>query len=385
MSPETTAKLKLLDQVRHEVRVRQYAYSTEKTYVHWVRTFVLFHGKRHPREMGPLEVKAFLTHLAVNRNVSASTQNQALCALVFLYRHVLEQDLGELGDYAWSKRPPRVPVVLTVDEVEAVLGGMKGVPRLIAELMYGTGMRVSEVMRLRVHDLDFQRGIISIRDAKGGKDRTATLPEVHVPALRAQLEHAKKVHEKDLREGFGKVALPYALREKYPHAETAWGWQYVFPSSNRSVDPHGGVTRRHHVYPSTIQNGVKGAAREAGMTKHVKTHTLRHSFATHLLESGTDIRTIQTLLGHSDVKTTMIYTHVVKQGPLGVTSPIDRMYARGNLTDLKAPEPVPIEAPAEPVVFWPRVIPLLGRWLRSAAAWVVAMGIARGDGGDLAG
>lgn len=319
--------------VRKELKVRRYAYSTEKTYVSWIIRFIRFHGTRHPRELGEPEIKAFLTHLAVNRRCSASTQNQALCAIVFLYKKVLQIELDDFSGYAWSKRPPRVPVVLTVEEISALLSGMSGIPWVIATLMYGTGMRVKEALLLRVHDVDFQRMIITIRDGKGGKDRVAALPECLVQPLQDHLPKVKALHEQDLKNKVGAVWLPYALAEKYPNAATAWGWQFIFPSGKLSTDPRAGVVRRHHLYPSTVQRAVKKAATQAGIAKHVKTHTLRHSFATHLMESGADIRTIQQLLGHSDVKTTEIYTHVVKKGPLGVQSPADRLR-------LVAPEPI---------------------------------------------
>ena len=327
MSATQEKKPKLMDQMRHAIRVRHYSYATEKTYVHWVVDFIHFHQKRHPAEMKEPEVRAYLTHLAADRNVAASTQKQALCAIVFLYRHVLKLPLEEIGDYVWAKKPPKLPVVLTREEVAAVLGLMKGVQRLIARLMYGTGMRISEALRLRVHDLDFDRGIITIRDAKGSKDRTCTLPECLHDDLEAQLRHAAELHRKDLADGYGTVELPYALSRKYRNADREWGWQFVFPSWNLSVDPRSDVKRRHHVFPSTVQRAIRKAAQEAGIVKHVKSHSMRHSFATHLLENGTDIRTIQQLLGHRHLETTMIYTHVICRGALGVASPLDSIPA----------------------------------------------------------
>lgn len=255
----------------------------------------------------------------------SAPQNQALCALIFLYKHVLQIEIGDLGDVAWVQRPPRLPDVLTVDEVTALLARLDGVHLLLARLMYGTGMRVIEVLRLRVKDIDIPRGQIVVRDGKGGKDRVAVLPRCLIHDLEAQLAHAKRLHDADLAAGHGSVGLPYALERKYPRAPWSWHWQYVFPSHCLSRDPHSGVVRRHHLFPNILQRAIGKAAREAGIAKHVKTHTLRHSFATHLLESGTDIRTIQTMLGHNDVKTTMIYTHVVKNGPYGVASPLDRL------------------------------------------------------------
>ena len=322
--PETT-KPRLLDQVRQELRLRHYAYRTERTYIDWIKQYIFHHNKKHPAEMGAAEVREFLGHLATNKNVALSTQNQALCALVFLYKHVLEMELGDLGDVAWVKRPRRLPDVLTVEEVVDVLSRLTGVQSLLARLMYGTGMRIIEVLRLRVKDIDFGRNQIVVRDSKGGKDRVAVLPKILIPELEAQLTHAKALHQADLREGFGSVELPYALERKYPKLPWAWSWQYVFPSEILSKDPRSGVVRRHHVYPNILQRAVRTAAREAGINKHVKTHTFRHSFATHLLESGTDIRTIQEMLGHEDLNTTMIYTHVVKNGPYGVASPLERL------------------------------------------------------------
>jgi integron integrase len=316
---------KLLDQVRRELRVLHYAYRTERTYLHWIKRYLHFHKMRHPREMGAPEIKQYISYLATDRNIAAATQNQALCALIFLYKRVLEIDVGELGDVTWVKRPPRMPDVLTVEEVVDVLSRLEGVQRLLGHLMYGTGMRVIEVLRLRVKDIDMVRGQILVRDSKGGKDRVAILPRILISDIEAQLDHTKQLHLADLAAGFGSVGLPYALERKYPEAQWNWRWQYVFPSEKLSKDPVSGVMRRHHLYPNILQRAVREAARSAGINKHVKTHTLRHSFATHLLESGTDIRTIQEMLGHENLNTTMIYTHVVKNGPYGVTSPLDRL------------------------------------------------------------
>ncbi len=318
-------KPRLMDQVREELRVRHYAYRTERTYIDWIKRYIFYHQKRHPKDMGPAEVRAFLGYLADQRNVAASTQNQALCALVFLYKHVLEIDLGDLGDVAWVKRPPRLPAVLTVEEVTDILSRLTGVQSLLGRLMYGTGMRVIEALRLRVKDIDIPRGQIVVRDSKGGKDRVAVLPRILIPELEAQIAKAKKLHDADLAAGFGSVELPYALERKYPKLPWSWHWQFVFPSDVLSQDPRSGITRRWHLYPNILQRAIRKAAREAGINKHVKTHTLRHSFATHLLEAGTDIRTIQEMLGHEDLNTTMIYTHVVKNGPYGVASPLDRI------------------------------------------------------------
>jgi len=324
-SSSSSSPPRLYDQVRNELRVLHYSYRTEKTYLHWIQRYIHFHGKKHPKDMGPVEVKQYLSHLAADKNVAAATQNQALCAIVFLYKRVLEIELGDLGDVAWVKRPPRLPDVLTSEEIVDVLSRLEGVQRLLGHLMYGTGMRVIEALRLRVKDIDIPRGQILVRDSKGGKDRVAILPKILIPDLEAQLEHAKKQHDDDLVAGYGSVGLPYALERKYPKAPWNWQWQYVFPSARLSKDPASGAIRRHHLFPNILQRAIKEAARTAGINKHVKTHTLRHSFATHLLESGTDIRTIQDMLGHEDLNTTMIYTHVVKNGPYGVTSPLDRL------------------------------------------------------------
>lgn len=311
--------------VQSALRIQHYSYRTEKTYLHWIGRYIRFHHGRNPAEMGVPEIRKYLSYLAVDNNISASTQNQALCAIVFLYKRVLEVDLGDLGDVEWVKRPPRLPEVLTTEEVVDVLSNLQGVKRLLGQLMYGTGMRISEALRLRVKDIDLQRNLILIRDSKGGKDRVAVLPQILVPDLMDQLDCTKAQHTKDLADGYGSVGLPYALERKYPEAAWNWRWQYVFPSERLSRDPVSGVIRRHHLYPNILQRAIREAARAAGIKKHVKTHTLRHSFATHLLESGTDIRTIQDMLGHEDLNTTMIYTHVVKNGPYGVTSPLDRL------------------------------------------------------------
>ncbi len=313
---------KLLDQVRDVLRLKHYALRTEEAYVDWIRRFILFHHKRHPREMGAAEITAFLTHLAVVDNVAASTQNQALAALLFLYREVLQQDLGPV-EPVHAKKPQRLPVVLTREEVRQVLNQMQGTHQLMAKLLYGTGMRLMECVRLRVKDVDFARREILVREGKGEKDRVTMLPESIIPALQAHLERVRQLHQRDLVDGYGAVYLPYALERKYPNAAREWGWQYIFPASRLSADPRTGVKRRHHVDESGLQKAVRAAAQAAGIVKPVGPHTFRHSFATHLLESGQDIRTVQELLGHADVKTTMIYTHVLNRGPLGVRSPLD--------------------------------------------------------------
>lgn len=314
---------KLLDQLRESLQVRHYSLRTEDAYLDWVRRFILFHGKRHPRDMGAPEVQAFLSHLAVDRRVSPSTQNQAKAALLFLYRHLLEVDLPWLAEVVQAKRQPRLPTVLTPGEVRALLDQMEGAMGLLVQVLYGTGMRLMEGLRLRVKDVEFERREIVVREGKGGKDRVTMLPERLIAPLRAHLDRVRALHERDLEEGFGEVFLPEALAEKWKAAPRAWGWQWVFPSAQRSVDPRSGVTRRHHLQPESVQKAVRLAARTAELVKPVTPHVLRHSFATHLLASGHDIRTVQELLGHKDVATTMIYTHVLNRGGRGVASPLD--------------------------------------------------------------
>ncbi|WP_298218059.1 integron integrase [Halothiobacillus sp.] len=318
-----TPSPKLLDQVRDLIRTKHYSIRTENQYLQWIRRFILFHGKRHPRDMGAPEVEAFLSHLAVSRDVAASTQNQALSALLFLYREVLGIDLPWLDNVTRAKRPQRLPVVLSRDEVRAVLDRMSGVYGLMASLLYGTGMRLMECVRLRVKDVDFARGEILIRDGKGAKDRVTMLPESLVPALQSHLNQRRAIFEDDLRAGKAGVYLPNALAVKYPGAPIEWGWQYVFVSGSYSMDPRSGAERRHHLDEKLLQRAMKKAVRAADLAKPATPHTLRHSFATHLLERGQDIRTIQALLGHKDVATTMIYTHVLNKGGRGVVSPLD--------------------------------------------------------------
>ena len=316
---------RLLQRVHEAIRVRHYSRRTEEAYVHWIKRLIYFHGKRHPDSMGEAEVTAFLNHLAVDRHVAAATQNQALSAILFLYKAVLGRELLWLDGVQRPTRPPRVPVVLTRAEVERLLVSLSGTKWLIASLLYGAGLRVMEGLRLRVKDVELSYRQVLVRDGKGEKDRVTVLPEKLVEPLRAHLERVRLLHARDLREGFGEVSLPYALARKYPRAGKEWHWQYVFPSGHRSADPEDGTMRRHHLYDSVPQRAIKEAARTAGIAKPVSCHTLRHSFATHLLESGSDIRTVQELLGHSDVSTTMIYTHVLNKGGRGVTSPLDRM------------------------------------------------------------
>ena len=315
---------KLIDQVRDRLRVKHYSIRTEQVYVDWIKRYIFFHDKRHPKELGAEELEAFLTHLAVAGKVSASTQNQAKSALLFLYREVLGMQLPWLENITQAKAPKRLPVVLTVSEVQALLSHLKGTHLLIASLLYGGGMRLMEAVRLRVKDVEFSRREILVREGKGFKDRVTMLPEAVVASLKAHLAKVKILHGEDLAQGYGEVYLPYALDKKFPTAGRDWGWQYVFPSKNLSVDPRSGKTRRHHVDEKGVQRAVKQAVRDAEIVKPATPHTFRHSFATHLLQSGYDIRTVQELLGHSDVSTTMIYTHVLNKGGKGVVSPLDR-------------------------------------------------------------
>ena len=316
---------RLLEQVRNAIRRLHYSYRTEQAYVHWIKRYIWFHGKRHPAELGAPDVTAFLTHLAREREVSASTQNQALSALLFLYGRVLEVKLPWMDGIERAKRPVRVPVVLTVDEVRALLARLEGTKWLMASLLYGAGLRLRECLKLRVKDVDFGYRQITVRDGKGGKDRVTMLPAGLVEPLRGQLARIKTLHERDLAEGYGEVELPNALERKYPNACREWAWQYVFPSRKLSADPRSGVIRRHHVYDDVLPRAIGQASREAGIAKPVGSHTLRHSFATHLLQAGYDIRTVQELLGHKDVSTTMLYTHVLNKGGRGVASPLDRL------------------------------------------------------------
>jgi integron integrase len=314
---------RLLDQVRQVARLKHMSIRTEKSYVDYIRDFILFHNKRHPKDMGVDEIRAYLTHLAVEKKIAASTQNVALCALLFLYRQVLQLELPYIDDIAWAKRSERLPVVFTRSEVKSILVNLEGTPHLIASLLYGSGLRLMECLRLRVKDIDFEYRQITVRDGKGEKDRMTMLPTSTLEPLKQQLERAKLLHQQDLAEGYGAVYLPYALERKYPNAQREWRWQYVFPPAKRSLDPRSGLTRRHHWVPDSVQRAVKQAIRAAKLTKPGSCHTFRHSFATHLLEDGYDIRTVQELLGHKDVKTTMIYTHVLNRGGQGVRSPLD--------------------------------------------------------------
>ena len=314
---------KLLDLLRDRLRLKHYSIRTETQYVQWVRRFILFHGKRHPQEMGAKEVEAFLTHLAVEGRVAAATQNQALSALLFLYRELLHINLPWLDEVVRAKRPARLPVVLTREEVQAVLGRTEGTYGLMLRLLYGTGMRLMECVRLRVKDVDFSRAEIIVRDGKGAKDRVTMLPQRIAAELQAHLQRRRHLYEDDLAKGMASVYLPNALDRKYANAENEWAWQYVFVAKSYSIDPRSGTERRHHIDEKLVQRAMKRAVQEAAISKPATPHTLRHSFATHLLQGGYDIRTVQELLGHADVATTMIYTHVLNKGGRGVVSPLD--------------------------------------------------------------
>jgi integron integrase len=323
MQPSQPRPKKLLDQVRDAIRVKHYSYRTEQTYVQWIRRYILFHNKQHPKDMGVPEIEAFLTHLAVQGNVASATQNQALSALLFLYNEVLRQPLDGRIDAVRAKPSRKLPTVLTMEEVRTILQNVSGVYQLIAQLLYGGGLRLREAMQLRIKDLDFPQHQIIVRDAKGHESRATLLPAKVVPALKEHLATVKRMHNLDLDQGYGAVTLPYALERKYPNANRQWIWQFVFPSSTRCRDPRNGIVVRYHLHESGLQKAVKQAVRVAGIQKRVGCHTFRHSFATHLLQNGYDIRTVQELLGHKDVKTTMIYTHVLNRGGLGVRSPLD--------------------------------------------------------------
>lgn len=318
---------RLLDQVRAKIRFKHYSIRTEQAYVDWIKRFIRFHGIRHPSELSASEVEQFLTYLAAELNVAALTQNQAQSALLFLYREVLAHELPWLDGVVRAKAPVRLPTVLTQSEVARLLNALGGTHRLFGGLLYGTGMRIMEGVRLRVKDLDLGRREILVRDGKGAKDRVTMLPGWLVGALRHRLRETERLHRIDLSEGCGAVWLPFALERKYPAAARDWAWQYVFPADRRSVDPRSGVVRRHHVSDQSFQRALRDALRRSCINKPATPHTLRHSFATHLLESGHDIRTVQELLGHSDVSTTMVYTHVPNRGGRGVVSPLDRLLA----------------------------------------------------------
>ena len=321
--PFSESHSELFDRLQVALRTRHYARRTEQAYGHWITRFTRFHHGRHPAEMAEPEINAFLTHLAVKGQVSASTQNQALAALLFLYRHVIGRNVGDLGEVIRARKPDRLPVVMTREEVKAVLANLTGEKRLMASLMYGAGLRLMECLRLRVQDIDFSRHEILVRDGKGAKDRITVLPESLNAPLQAHLKKVKAIHEKDLADGWGRVLLPDALDRKYPNAPKDWRWQLIFPQETRWKNTKTGEEGRHHVHETILQRTVKDAVRRAGVVKHAGCHTFRHAFATHLLETGYDIRTIQELLGHKDVSTTMMYTHVLNKGGHGVRSPID--------------------------------------------------------------
>ena len=324
-APVMPPKPKLLDQVRQAIRTRHYSPRTEETYIHWIKRFIFFHNKRHPAEMAEAEIARFLSHLATESHVSASTQNQALNSVLFLYRQVLRKDIGYVNGVVRANRPKRLPTVLTRQEVRSIFGNLDGVEWIMAMLLYGAGLRLMECLRLRVKDVDFSRNEIRIRSGKGDKDRVTMLPGAVKEPLLTHLQGVKRQHEEDLQKGLGRVALPDALERKYRNAGSEWGWQWIFPATSHYADRITGEKRRHHLHESLLQKAVKEAVRKAGLPKPASPHTLRHSFATHLLEDGYDIRTVQELLGHSDVTTTMVYTHVLNRGGHGVNSPADRL------------------------------------------------------------
>jgi integron integrase len=312
-----------LDKVRQRIRLKGYSIRTERSYAQWIKRFILFHNKRHPRDMGKMEIEAFLSDLAVNRNVAASTQNQAFNALLFLYNQVLEMKMPDGINAMRSKKPVRVPTVMTREETSRLISSMNGAKKLMAEIMYGCGLRVIECVRLRVKDVDFAMNQIVVRDGKGKKDRITVLPQRIRQSLQSHFSYVRRLHQKDLQDGYGRVYLPYALSRKYRNADKSWAWQYVFPAKTISVDPRSGEKRRHHIHETVIRKAIKTAAQMAGIVKPITCHTLRHSFATDLLMAGYDIRTVQDLLGHKDVSTTMVYTHVLNRGGKGVVSPLD--------------------------------------------------------------
>ncbi len=325
---------KLLARMRDTIRRRHYSIRTEKAYLQWVKRFLLYHDKKHPAKMGAPEVERFLTHLAVDLTVAASTQNQALNALAFLYKQVLGIELGQMGSITRAKCPKNLPTVFSQEEVMRILSHLEGAAGLANKLLYGSGMRAMECLRLRVKDLDFDRRQITIRQGKGNRDRVTVLPLSLIPALQEQLRAGYDLHQKDLASGHGAVYLPHALERKYPNAAKEWGWQYLFFAQEPSTDPRSGKIRRHHLHESALNRELKRAKREAGIHKHASCHTLRHSFATHLLEAAYDIRTVQELLGHRDIRTTMVYTHVLQMGACGVRSPLEQFEGRDSMTPL---------------------------------------------------
>jgi len=320
---ETPKPKKLLDQVSDALRTKHYSFRTEQTYIDWIKRYIIFHNKRHPNEMGETEIRAFLAYLATERKVAVSTQNQALSAILFLYRVVLQKEITLPPDLTHASRPKRLPTVLTHAEAMSVINQMRGIPRLMTKILYGSGLRLSECLRLRVKDIDFENHQIIVRGGKGDNDRLTILPDSIAVDIKHILQDVKIIHDKDLREGYGETALPNALGAKYPNAAKEWTWQYIFPASQRAMDPISGVIRRHHLDETVLQKAIRNAAQLAKIDKPVSPHTFRHSFATQLLQNNYDIRTIQELLGHKDVKTTMIYTHVLQRGGLAVKSPLD--------------------------------------------------------------
>jgi integron integrase len=322
MDRNSHTNVKLLDQVRNALRTRHYSHSTEKVYVRWIYEYIVFHNRQHPAELDERHINQFLSHLAVHKNVAASTQNQALCSLVFLYKHVLCQEIGKL-DLVWAKRPKRLPNVLSKHQVKMVMAKLTGRDWLMGMMLYGSGLRLNECLNLRVGDIDFDYGQILVRQGKGDKDRVTMLPGAIIESLRKQIDYVRILHEQDIKNGYTTVYLPDALERKFPTAGLELVWKFVFPATQISSDPISGKRRRHHIHESVIQKAIKSASRQAGIRKRVTCHTLRHSFATHLLENGYDIRTVQELLGHHDVSTTMIYTHVLNKGGRGVKSPAD--------------------------------------------------------------
>lgn len=319
------AKSKLIQQVREKIRKKNYSYRTEKAYVRWIVRFIKFCGTRHPLKIKPKEIERYLSHLAVNRKVAASTQNQALCAIIFLYKQVLEKKLPEFEHIQWAKKPKKLPVVLTKAEVKRILTHLEGIPLMVSTLLYGSGLRISEAIRMRVKDVDFGYSQLLVRNGKGRKDRITVLPSIAVSKLHKQIKKVQLLHDKDTQRGYGEVLLPKALAKKYPNAATKLGWQYLFPSRKISQDPRSDLQHRYHVSDTYIQRAVRRAVKKAALAKQASCHTFRHSFATHLLDDGYDIRTVQELLGHKNVKTTMIYTHVLNKGGKGVKSPIDKL------------------------------------------------------------
>jgi integron integrase len=316
-------KPKLLDQVRSVLRVKHYSYRTEQNYIHWIKRYIYFHNKKHPSDLNEKKISEFLSFLAVKEKVSASTQNQAMCAIVFMYKNVIKKEIGEFKELVWAKRPKKIPVVFTIDEANSVIKNLSGIHQVLAKLLYGAGLRLQECLQLRIKDLDFKYKQIYIRNGKGNKDRVTMLPDSLIEELKDQVSKVNTIHKKDLGNGFGSVYLPFALEKKYPSASKEFGWQYVFPGKNISEDPRTGIKRRHHIHETVLRKAVKVAIKKSEIHKQAGCHTFRHSFATHLLEQGYDIRTVQELLGHKDVNTTMVYTHVLNRGASGVRSPLD--------------------------------------------------------------